>query len=1652
MKHSDLLSLNSTFSLDSNINDTLVRAGQRRLLSVETDFPASVDIASLTPATGFSINGVRQGDGVGYSVSSAGDINHDGIDDVIIGAPNVNSLAGACYVIFGKPGIGSLNSIMPSNLNGKNGFVLTGVAGNSYSESGSSVSGVGDINGDGIDDLIIGAPYTNSDTGASYVVFGKADIGSSGSIALSSLNGANGFVVTGINGGNSCPPCDYSGTSVSGVGDINSDGVNDFIIGAPGANFNAGASYVVFGGVAIGSSGNIALSSLNGTNGFVLNGINGGFGSGDASGTSVSGADDVNGDGVSDLIIGAPGYNSQTSASYVVFGKPDIGKSGNIALSSLNGSNGFVIKSDADYAQFGASVSGAGDVNGDELADLIIGAPYVNSGAGAGYIIFGNPDIGNSGNITLSSLNSSNGFILNGVLSRGSVGASVSGAGDVNDDGVDDLIIGAPSMGCSFIIFGNSNVDSFSNMTLFCLNGISLNGVNGFIFYGFGDSVSSAGDVNADGVDDLVIGSTQTASGGAGYIIFGDAIISLLNNQLTIPKGNTVLLNSSDLNATYLTHFSWNSNILFTVSGIEHGYFSFVNNSFIAITNFLQQHINHGEVQFTHDDSAFPPSYNIQIGQGLIALTQPAAITFIHRGATLVNNKFFVNQGQTLTLFSSQLNAKDLDNSNDDPSLIFLASSVQHGYFQQAGNPGVAITGFVQSQVEVGAIQFVHDGSLSAPSCNIGVSDGSITTTPQPCNITFNLAPILGNNTMTLNQRQSLVLNNTMFSAMDPDNSASDLTFIVSNVRHGQFELMNRPGDPITSFTQSQISNGTVQFVQDGTVYAPGDWVAVSDGKMTIPAQATQIFFNAAPVLINNQLTVKQGQTVVLNSNDFSATDPDDSAPGLTFVVSDVTQGRFEFLDSPGNPLFHFTQAQLQNGSIQFVQNNSIYAPGISMAVSDGKMIIPAQATHITFDASPVLTTNQLVLGQGQTVLMSAINLAATDPDNSAPSLIFLISAVQHGYFQRNSDLGAAIMQFAQGEVQNSVIQFVADGSTSIPGYQVSVSDGIMTTTPQSSAVTFYVAPTLVNNNLSVNQGQSVIFTTDNLSAVDPNFGADSLTFIIGEVQYGHFELINNRGVLIASFTQRQIENNQVQFITDGSSNAPVYSIALTNGKVTTPAQLSVVSFHIAPVLVSNSLSITQGQTIILTLAQLSATQAGNYVGSLTFIISGVTGGRFALVGAANIAITQFTQTQIQKGEVEFTQDDTATVPGYSVTVSDGQISTSLQPAEITFEAMPVLEKNILTVTQGQTLILTSDQLSATDRETPSGELVFTASAVQHGHFEDIGASGIATMQFSQQRIAGGAIKFITDGSSDSPAYNVSVSDGLLFTLPSAAIVNFSPRTGITEQSTSTIVRNAIMGAVISGVMGFGFFVVQLCIRRRAEKYFEQATIDAEGAGKEQADFHKNVIRPVTKRVLERVKIAGITGYVSQNTARDTVSAIIAIIHQLERQGVNMDLNKLKAVDQTHLVDLIARKTRHVLVPDVSCCSVTRLARFFCAETTPQKMEEKAAEIAAKVKAGWVGPTSRRQDDQKVLNILTLEQKMSLELKSFTPDIVLENESADQAMMVSPSQPINAQRHMSSSQDFDAESGSPARTGVFSSLEKRPLNTIVSSTVDKGFS
>jgi VCBS repeat-containing protein len=537
------------------LDTTTDLAGLTIIANVPPVFDANFELSSLDGSNGFVLNGIDTNDQSGISVSGAGDVNGDGIDDLIIGAyvadENTvsNSQEGESYVVFGKNGgfnaSFELSSLLAENGgDGSNGFVLNGI--DSSDLSGYSVSGAGDINGDGIDDLIIGAPSAGGGmSGESYVVFGSNN-GFSASFDLSTLNGINGFTLEGIDGR------DGSGWSVSGAGDINGDGIEDLIIGArsakPGGKVNAGESYVVFGSNS-GFSASFDLSTLNGINGFTLEGID----ALDESGRSVSGAGDVNGDGIDDLIIGArhaePGGDYRAGESYVVFGSNSRFEA-NLDLSTLNGTNGFTLEGIDIFDGSGWSVSSAGDINGDGIDDLIIGARSAKPGgkvnAGESYVVFGS-NSGFSASFDLSTLNGTNGFTLEGIDIGDANGWSVSGAGDINGDGIEDLIIGAPeadlvggvSAGESYVVFG-SNSDFSASFDL-----STLNGTNGFTLEGIdrsdgsGWSVSGAGDINGDGIDDLIIGARgadpdEKGSAGESYVVFGRQGLAPEDFQLTV--------------------------------------------------------------------------------------------------------------------------------------------------------------------------------------------------------------------------------------------------------------------------------------------------------------------------------------------------------------------------------------------------------------------------------------------------------------------------------------------------------------------------------------------------------------------------------------------------------------------------------------------------------------------------------------------------------------------------------------------------------------------------------------------------------------------------------------------------------------------------------------------------------------------------------------------------------------------------------------------------------------------------------------------------------------------------------------------------------------------------------------------------------------
>ncbi len=569
----------------------------------------ALDVANDSFADyGFIIHGKDNSflsrNGLGWAVSSAGDINGDGFADMIIGSPSGNDNYNNTYVIFGKHS-GWNDAIDLAALEAGNGGFLIRAGGN-------AVASAGDINGDGFADLITRARLERRDgdvvEGDTYVIFGKAS-GWGAPIDASTIGiGTEGFRVSHFD----------RNLSVASAGDINGDGFSDLIFGSPsdlGAgplyHTEGGTSYVVFG-KASGWAPTISLSDLAlGTDGFVITGedlqylylqddgrrvsrrdiayrtpdYHPDLFSANA-GWSVASAGDINGDGLADLIIGAPtadlslagsqvinGGFYLSGRSYAVFGKTT--GWGEISLSEIAaGTGGFLI----NPYDIGGKVASAGDINGDGFTDFLVGSVFsfgtdyeVTSGRPAEYSVGGLP-LQDNGSVYLifgratgwgaplgpTSFNDSSvGFRVS--LPGG--GYSLSSAGDINGDGFDDFIIGNPNhsgeTGRTYVFFGKA-----SGWNLAGAIDDAVRGNGGFVIEGdagrgwrwrplprnddsndpwrweraqvwlgdrFGTAVASAGDIDGDGFDDLIIGApehdfdnnNEGIDDGGSYVVFG---------------------------------------------------------------------------------------------------------------------------------------------------------------------------------------------------------------------------------------------------------------------------------------------------------------------------------------------------------------------------------------------------------------------------------------------------------------------------------------------------------------------------------------------------------------------------------------------------------------------------------------------------------------------------------------------------------------------------------------------------------------------------------------------------------------------------------------------------------------------------------------------------------------------------------------------------------------------------------------------------------------------------------------------------------------------------------------------------------------------------------------------------------------------------
>ncbi len=439
--------------------------------------------------------------GMGFSVAGAGDVNNDGYDDVVVGAPFYDSGQideGEAYVFLGGPGgIG----------NGSLGHAATILQSDQISANlGSSVAGAGDTNGDGYDDVIVTAPLYDSgqtDEGAAFVFLG-------GPTGIASGGPSNASAVL-----QSDQAGDHLGSCAAGAGDVNNDGYDDVIVAAPFYTLSPTANGAAFvfhggpGGVGNGSPSN-ADATLQSDQFFIQ------------SGYSVAGAGDTNGDGYDDVIFGISQYNAgqlDEGAAFVFLGGPTGVGNGNPSNADAT------LQSDLAADNLGASVAGAGDVNGDGYDDVIVGVPYYGR-RGAALVFLGGPTGVGNGNPTNADT------ILQADTQNRIFGFSVAGAGDVNGDGYDDLVVGTwyggPQISVALVFLGGvtgvaNGTPATAAATLGRFDQLDL------------IDVAGAGDVDGDGYDDIIVGSPDYSHGEQQE---GSAFVYNLQRPVVAPSGS----------------------------------------------------------------------------------------------------------------------------------------------------------------------------------------------------------------------------------------------------------------------------------------------------------------------------------------------------------------------------------------------------------------------------------------------------------------------------------------------------------------------------------------------------------------------------------------------------------------------------------------------------------------------------------------------------------------------------------------------------------------------------------------------------------------------------------------------------------------------------------------------------------------------------------------------------------------------------------------------------------------------------------------------------------------------------------------------------------------------------------------------------------
>jgi|GEM_PF-2152444 len=852
------------------------------------------------------------------------------------------------------------------------------------------------------------------------------------------------------------------------------------------------------------------------------------------------------------------------------------------------------------------------------------------------------------------------------------------------------------------------------------------------------------------------------------------------DKTLDVTEGQAQIITRDDLSSS--DSWATTDNLTYAVSQVVGGQFELVSNPGSAVTTFTQQAVDSGQIRFVDDGDEAKPTFSVSVSDGVNTTTEAGIINFtpVNDAPQIVQSTIASVEGERVPVTSAMLGSDDPDNV--DSELTYTVDTVDSGQFEFNGAPGVAVVSFGQDDVNAGRIVFVHDGSEEAPNFSITVNDGELTDSVVGTieHTLVNQGPTIVVNKLVIAEGETKEFTSEDLNSSDPDTAPEDLVYSITDVVGGTFEVRGPSGEfeSTTSFSQADVNSGDIRFVHDGSETAPSYAATVTDGDLSDSSSVVVEFapVNEKPVIEQNSVSLKEGETIVLTNEMIGSTDVDDSDSELSYTVDQIEGSQFEFQSDPGGRITSFTQADVDKGRVVLVHDGGETTPSYSLTVMDPEGLEDTGEGVISFVAdndAPEMVAKPFPVKEGEAVTVGNDFLQSSDEEDQSPSdLTISVSGVEGGMFVVGD---GEVTEFTQEQVNNGEVSFVQDGTDTAPRFTVKVTDSEGLESDPQEVATEFVAnndkPVIDKNTLELHENDPTILSEDSVSVSDEeNVDPSDVHIDVDCAVGGQFEYVGKSGVSIDSFTQQDINDGAVQWVPDGSGTEPVIHLIGSDGETVTDSSTTEVTFtgvNDAPELSTADSEIDEGGTKVLTVAEIDAIdeEDGREV---TLAASGVTGGKLVRIsGEEQVELAEgesFTAQDIIDKKIAFVHDGgESDKASFNLVATDTEGLVS-EPQSVNFgvkgvNEAPVIERNSVSLKEGETIVLTNEMIGSTDVDDSDSELSYTVDQIEGSQFEFQSDPGERITSFTQADVNKGRVVLVHDGGETTPSYSLTVMD-----------------------------------------------------------------------------------------------------------------------------------------------------------------------------------------------------------------------------------------------------------------------------------------------------